>query len=50
MKNFKFRGIPREKDEFRRKILKLDSMAKTKFLAQNSAVRGKLWALVITDL
>ena len=35
MKNVKFRGIPRQKDEFHSKN-------------PNSAVRGKLWALIMT--
>ena len=45
MKNVKFRGIPRKKDEFRGKI----PWQKPKFrgLARNSAGHGKLWALVM---
>jgi len=43
MKNVKFRGIPRQKDEFRGKNL----WKKLKF--RGSAVRENLWALLMSD-
>ena len=52
MKNVKFRGIPRQKDEFRGKFRGSNSAEKPKFRgsARNSAARGKLWALHISDI
>ena len=49
MKNVKFRGMPRTKDEFRGKFRGSNTAEKPKFRgsAQNSAARGKLWALII---
>ena len=45
MKNVKFRGIPRQKDEFRGS--KFRGKPKFRGSARNSAARGKLWALMI---
>ena len=51
MKNVKFRGTPRQKDEFRGEIQRWNSAEKPKFCgsARNSVGRGKLWALIISD-
>jgi len=40
MKNVKFRGIPRKKDEFRGKISRLTAAAKTQISRLGSKFRG----------
>src|SRR6218665_374868 len=51
MKNVKFRGIPRQKDEFCGISAAQIPRQKPKFRgsAQNFACRGKLWALLMLD-
>src|SRR6218665_539070 len=46
MKNVKFHGIPRKKDEFRGEIPR--QKPKFRGLARNFAGRGKLWALFMS--